>query len=197
MYYLYMFCLFHPPPSVTSQAPAAVRTRTAATSVRTSTSAGSTITASTVFTALAPRRNTVNVFNVMSSTTFAMNVRVRNTAIFGAEREYVDHKNITRPFGSLFTSYKEPAANKNARLLRNPGLVCACDAGYIRNHVTGECSTQLCDDVADTFCMNYGECNNEASNCSCHRAYTDHNCETCKSSCVCPTRTCVLLWRDV
>ena len=57
---------------------------------------------------------------------------------------------------------------------------CVCEPGYIRNQDTGECSTQLCDDERDWFCMNHGSCNDALSSCSCHREYTDPNCETCK-----------------
>ena len=62
----------------------------------------------------------------------------------------------------------------------NQGFLCVCDDGYMVNQDSFECTTELCNDEEDTFCMNHGTCNNEYSNCTCHEQFIDHNCETCK-----------------
>ena len=59
------------------------------------------------------------------------------------------------------------------------GFTCLCEEGYILNRDTGECTTELCADTEDTFCMNHGVCN-EPGQCDCHEEWIDPNCETCE-----------------
>ena len=76
------------------------------------------------------------------------------------------------------------------------GFTCLCEPGFIVNRDTGECTTQLCSDDEDTFCMNQGECQQPGA-CDCHREWIDHNCETCESATSRLLLNCIFVFKRV
>ena len=79
---------------------------------------------------------------------------------------------------------------------RAVGFTCLCEPGFIVNRDTGECTTQLCSDDEDTFCMNQGVCQ-EPGACDCHREWIDHNCETCESATSRLLLNCIFVFKRV